>query len=140
VTEPFGTWSVLLAGFAAGLVLGLVFFIGLWFTVRAIARSRRPGALMAASAIGRIVVAVAGFTVIALTAGWRGVLAGLVGFIVARLATMRAVAGAGRRGTDHDAGGGRRAMDVDTGGDARAVDSDLIEHQLTDGERRGHHS
>lgn len=129
MTEPFGTWGVLPAGFAAGLALGLVFFIGLWFTVRAIARSRRPGVLMAASAIGRIVVAVAGFTVIALTAGWRGVLAGLVGFIVARFATMRAVAGGGRRATDQDAGGARSATDAESS-----------KHELTDGERHGHHS
>ncbi|TVM14716.1 ATP synthase subunit I [Oceanidesulfovibrio indonesiensis] len=52
---------------AAGVGVGLFFFGGLWWTVRNLPASRNPALLIFASAVGRMLVACAGF--LAATAG-----------------------------------------------------------------------
>lgn len=44
-------WIVIVLSLAAGLGLGLVYFGGLWLTVRGVATTRRPVLLFAASFI-----------------------------------------------------------------------------------------
>jgi F1F0 ATPase subunit 2 len=48
--------GLLVLGFVAGLVVGLVFFGGLWWTTQRLATSSRPGLLMSVSLLGRLVV------------------------------------------------------------------------------------
>lgn len=73
---------------AAGTLLGTFFFAGLWWTVRKSAASRRPALLFFSSLLLRTCIVVVGFYFI-LGDDWRRLLAGLLGFIVARLAMMR---------------------------------------------------
>lgn len=76
---------------AAGVVLGTLFFGGLWITVRRLATSRHPGALAAGSLMVRTAAVVIG--VLLLTRGrWQNALAILFGFIAARIAVSRVVA------------------------------------------------
>ncbi len=98
MSDVFLTIGILLSGFAAGLGLGFIFFVGLWYTVRRVATSKRPGLVLTASALVRIGVTVVGFYFLAVTAGWRGVVAGLVGFIAARVAVTKAFANIERSG------------------------------------------
>ncbi|MFW5733796.1 MAG: ATP synthase subunit I [Oceanidesulfovibrio sp.] len=51
----------------AGVAVGLFFFGGLWWTVRRLPASQNPALLLLASALGRLLVACAGF--LAATAG-----------------------------------------------------------------------
>lgn len=74
--------------FAGGLALGGVFFGGLWLTTLRVASARRPGLLLASSCLVRMIVAVLGFYVLLLQ-GPGCLLAGLFGFIVARLLLVR---------------------------------------------------
>jgi F1F0 ATPase subunit 2 len=79
------TLTLLLLG---GLALGIVFFGGLWLTVRALPSARYPTALAIASFWGRTALVVAAFTC-AFTHGWQSVLACLLGFVAARLLMAR---------------------------------------------------
>lgn len=72
----------------AGFGLGLLFFGGLWLTVRALPRSRYPAALMLGSFWGRTAVVVAGF-ILAIARRWQNALVCLVGFLIARLLLAR---------------------------------------------------
>jgi F1F0 ATPase subunit 2 len=90
VTDP-----LLLAalGLAAGLALGAGHFGGLWWTVRRATSARRPGRLLALSALGRGAALAAGLVALAKIGPWT-LLAGLAGVLIARLvATRTAVAG-----------------------------------------------
>jgi len=78
----------LLAGFG----LGVLFFGGLWLTVRALPKSRYPAALMLGSFWGRTAVVVAGFT-LAIGRRWQNALVCLVGFLIARLVLARWIPG-----------------------------------------------
>jgi len=78
----------LLAGFG----LGLLFFGGLWLTVRALPRSRYPAALMLGSFWGRTALVVAGFT-LAISRRWQNALVCLIGFLIARLLLARWIPG-----------------------------------------------
>ena len=71
-----------------GMVLGTVYFGGLWWTVRRVIASSHPGLLMLVSMLGRTALVVAGFY--AVSGGeWRGLLFCLAGFVVARFAVIR---------------------------------------------------
>lgn len=70
---------------AAGLLLGVVFFGGLWWTIRKGLRSPRPVLLFLASAVLRMGVVISGFYLVA-NGRWQRLLACLAGFIIARLA------------------------------------------------------
>jgi F1F0 ATPase subunit 2 len=72
----------------SGMVLGVIFFGGLWLTVRALPTARHPAALALASFWGRTALVVGSFGLF-LAQGWQTVLIGLVGFIVARLLMSR---------------------------------------------------
>lgn len=71
--------------FAAGLVLGLMFFGGLWLTVRRLAGAPFPAGRVAASMLVRFALALGGFYLLARLGGWPHALAGALGFTVTRL-------------------------------------------------------
>jgi F1F0 ATPase subunit 2 len=77
-----------------GALLGAMFFGGLWLTVRRGLASSRPGIWFMGSMLLRTGMVVTGFYFLlslpALAAsGWKILLAGLLGFLLARLGAMR---------------------------------------------------
>jgi F1F0 ATPase subunit 2 len=78
----------LAAASAAGLLLGAIFFGGLWFTVRKGVSSRRPALWFFCSLSLRMSVALAGFYFVS-GGRWERLLACLLGFLVARLVITR---------------------------------------------------
>lgn len=73
---------------AAGILLGAFFFGGLWWTVRQGVSSKHPARWFFGSLLLRTGIVVLGFYFI-LGDDWRRLLAGLIGFVAARLITMR---------------------------------------------------
>ncbi len=69
---------------AAGMLLGAFFFGGLWWTVQVITGSDNPYLVSIASFLVRVAVVLAGFYFL-LRADWPYLLAGLAGFIIARI-------------------------------------------------------
>jgi len=89
----------LVAAGVAGLLLGVFFFGGLWWTVRRGVSAKRPALLFLGSLWLRTVVTVAGFYVVG-DGDWRRLLACLLGFGVARFTVTRL---AGPPADHHDA-------------------------------------
>jgi len=81
---PIGLALLLLAGFG----LGLLFFGGLWLTVRALAKSRHPAVITLASFWGRTALVIAGL-LLAMDGLWQRAVACMVGFIIARIVISR---------------------------------------------------
>ena len=79
---------VLALTWLAGLVLGGVFFGGLWWTVRRGVTSRRPALLFLGSMVLRTSIVIAGFYVVS-DAHWQRLLACLLGFVIARFLVTR---------------------------------------------------
>jgi len=77
-------------GFAviSGMALGLVYFGGLWLTVRRLPCVARPALLMACSYLGRLGVTITGFCVLG-AGSWQRLLALLCGFMVTRTVLVR---------------------------------------------------
>ncbi len=73
---------LLLAG-AAGLVLGMIFFGGLWLTIRKGLTARQPAIWFFGSMLLRMGIALAGFYFVG-RGDWRRLLACLLAFIIAR--------------------------------------------------------
>jgi F1F0 ATPase subunit 2 len=67
----------------AGVLLGVMFFGGLWWTVRKGLSSTRPASWFVGSLLLRTSMTLVGFYVVA-DGHWEGLLAGLVGFTIAR--------------------------------------------------------
>ncbi len=72
------------AGLAAGLALGLLFYGGLWLTVRQLTTSRHPALLALASFWIRALSVIAGVVFWA-PYGWRACAGVLAGFVLARI-------------------------------------------------------
>ena len=81
-------WLTLALAGMAGLLLGAIFFGGLWWTVRLGVASRRPALLFLGSLLLRTVVVVAGFYFVG-DAQWQRLLACLCGFVIARIIVTR---------------------------------------------------
>ncbi|MEP7244525.1 MAG: ATP synthase subunit I [Gammaproteobacteria bacterium] len=77
------TMTLLLAG-VAGVMLGVMFFGGLWWTVRKGVSSRRPALWFLGGLLLRMSITVAGFYLVA-GGRWERLLACLSGFVLARL-------------------------------------------------------
>ncbi|MDT8322409.1 MAG: ATP synthase subunit I [Xanthomonadales bacterium] len=75
----------------AGAALGLLYFSGLWATVRRLRDSRRPAVLMLGSLLARLALALLGFYFIARFGGWAQLLLAALGFTGARLFALRRV-------------------------------------------------
>ncbi|MGK2872776.1 MAG: N-ATPase subunit AtpR [Alphaproteobacteria bacterium] len=72
----------------AGIMLGAFFFGGLWWTVRKAMTSERVALWFLGSMLLRTSVVMLGFYFV-LGDDWRRLIAGLIGFVVARLIVMR---------------------------------------------------
>ena len=72
----------------AGMVLGTVFFGGLWLTIRKAATAQNPAVLFLGSFLFRTAITLTGFYYIS-PGGWQRLLAALFGFIMARLIILR---------------------------------------------------
>ncbi len=75
--------QVLVISSVAGVLIGLVFFGGLWWTVRRSLASAHPAAWVLGSVLLRTAVALAGFYVVG-ASQWPRLLACLAGFVVGR--------------------------------------------------------
>ena len=73
---------------AAGVLLGAIFFGGLWWTVRQGIRSRQPALWFLGSLLLRTGIVLAGFY-FAADRHWERLLVCLLGFVMARLAVTR---------------------------------------------------
>jgi F1F0 ATPase subunit 2 len=78
----------LLLAFAAGLVLGLFYFGGLWWTVNRVATAGQPGLLMLVSMLLRSAVVLAGFWLV-MGGQIDRLIACMVGFFVMRTILVR---------------------------------------------------
>ncbi len=72
----------------AGVLLGAIFFGGLWWTVRKSFSSKLPALWFLGSSLLRTIIILAGFYFIAL-GHWQRLLAALLGFALARLMVTR---------------------------------------------------
>jgi F1F0 ATPase subunit 2 len=78
--------ALLLAG-AAGIILGTIFFGGLWWTVRQGISSKRASVWFASSLLLRIAIVLSGLYLVG-GRDWRRLALCLVGFALARLAVL----------------------------------------------------
>lgn len=81
-------YLMLVSALAAGLLLGVFFFAGLWWTVRKGVSSKRPALLFLGSMMLRTGVVIAGFYFIS-DGHWQRLLACLAGFFIARFIVTR---------------------------------------------------
>jgi F1F0 ATPase subunit 2 len=72
----------------AGLVLGTVFFGGLWWTVRKGVSSKHPALWFLGSMLVRMSIVLLGFYFVG-RGDWQRLVACLIGFIIARFIVMR---------------------------------------------------
>jgi F1F0 ATPase subunit 2 len=85
---------IVLVGFA----LGIVFYGGLWITIRALPKSRHPAMLALGSFWGRAAVVIAGF-ILTTARRWQNAIVCLSGFVLARIVLARWVPHAAARRT-----------------------------------------
>lgn len=78
-------WLTIALAFAAGAGLGMLFFGGLWWTLRKGLTSRLPALWFAGSLVVRFGVVLAGVYFVS-SGSWTRLAACLVGFVAARLA------------------------------------------------------
>lgn len=75
----------IILGLFAGILLGIIFFGGLWWTIRKGTSSSLPGLWFSGSLLLRTGMVVTGFYCV-LRSGWPALLACLTGFVAARIA------------------------------------------------------
>ena len=80
--------GLVIEALAAGMVLGALFFGGLWWTVRRGLTAANPALWFGLSALVRMAVTVSGLYYIA-RSGWPSLLASLCGLLIGRVAVMR---------------------------------------------------
>ena len=78
----------LVLALVTGVVLGTIFFGGLWWTVRKGAVSRRPALWFAGSMLLRTAIVLVGFFFIS-GGRWERLAAALLGFVAARFIVLR---------------------------------------------------
>ena len=76
---------------AAGVVLGAIFFGGLWWTIRKGVASKRPALWFFGSLLLRTSIVLIGFYVVIAGGHWQRLLACLLGFVMARLIVTRLI-------------------------------------------------
>ncbi len=77
-----------MSSFAAGVTLGVLFYGGLWITVRWLATTRYPIPVTLGSLLVRMVMVLTGLLLVA-RGRWQNVLACLAGLLIGRLAVSR---------------------------------------------------
>jgi len=82
--------EILILTFAlvAGVLLGILFFGGLWWTIRLGLSSAQPSLWFFGSMVLRTCIVLSGFYYV-LGDNWMRLLAGLLGFVIARLSVTR---------------------------------------------------
>ena len=78
---------ILILAWMAGLLLGGVFFGGLWWTVRRGVVSKQPAMLFMCSFLLRMGITVSGFLLLG-RGDWKRLVVCLVGFVMARLVVI----------------------------------------------------
>ncbi|MBU1565547.1 MAG: ATP synthase subunit I [Proteobacteria bacterium] len=78
----------LVPALVAGVVLGVMFFGGLWWTVRRGFSSKQPGLWFFGSQLLRVSITLGGFYFVS-GGHWQRLLVCLLGFLLARLVVMR---------------------------------------------------
>ncbi len=81
------TLMLVFAG-GAGVVLGAIFFGGLWWTVQRGVSSKQPALWFSLSLLLRTSITLAGFYLVG-GSDWKRLLSCLIGFVLARLAVTR---------------------------------------------------
>ena len=81
-------WLTLALALVAGVLLGAMFFGGLWWTVRKGVSSQHPALLFIGSLLLRTGIVLTGFYFVSL-GHWNRLLACLLGFIIARFVVTR---------------------------------------------------
>ncbi len=89
-----------------GVLLGMIFFGGLWWTIRSGVSSASPAILFSGSLLLRTATAVAGFYFVS-QGDWRKLLACLFGFLLARLFVTKLIRIPVQKRTPLVEGGGR---------------------------------
>lgn len=84
----------------AGLLLGALFFGGLWWTVRKGLTARQPALWFGSSLLLRTGIVLAGFYYVS-AADWKRLLLCLLGFIIARFAVIRLTGMTVAKGASH---------------------------------------
>jgi F1F0 ATPase subunit 2 len=79
---------ILAAALAAGVLLGAIFFGGLWWTVRKGMTAKSPALWFLGSSLLRMGIVLAGFYFVA-RGDWKKLLPCLLGFLIARFAVLR---------------------------------------------------
>ncbi len=74
---------LMIATFVGGIALGIIFFGGLWFTVKKLITAKIPALWMLGSFIVRVGIVLTGFYFIS-SGNWQRVVICLIGFIAAR--------------------------------------------------------
>ena len=72
-----------IGGAAAGLLMGGLYFGGLWITVNRVVGARNPQLLLGVSFLGRFALLLAAFYLLLLP-GWEAAAGGMFGFLAAR--------------------------------------------------------
>ena len=78
---------LLILAWMAGLMLGSIFFGGLWWTVRRGVAAKQPAMLFMSSFLLRMAIAVSGFLLVG-RGDWKRLVVCLVGFVMARLVVI----------------------------------------------------
>lgn len=78
----------LLLPWVSGVLLGVLYFGGLWWTVRKGVSAKRPATWFLGSMLLRMSIALSGFYFIA-NGRWQNLLLGLLGFVMARFMLTR---------------------------------------------------
>lgn len=81
--------EMVVVGVLAGLVLGTVFFGGLWLTTVRLSRSRHVLILTVGSFVGRSLVSLAGLFLVARFVGFVGIVSSLLGFVAMQIVFLR---------------------------------------------------
>ena len=76
---------LLIVSFAAGILLGLAFFWGLWATVKQLDQKRHPVLTILGSLLLRFGLVLFGFYLLAQHGGWQQVLSAAIGFTLIRV-------------------------------------------------------
>ena len=77
-------WWILTAVFSAGMALGLLYFLGLWWTVRKLPTMKFPALWAIVSFVVRSGIALAGLYLV-MAGRWENLLACMAGFTLIRL-------------------------------------------------------